>query len=83
MNLLNTNANKAVYGGLTSLALAITTILVFYLNGGGEITPTVEDAIAVVLNAIIVAVAVWAVPNKVEPPEPPERVGVEMIELEQ
>ena len=82
MNLLNTNVNKAIYGGSVNLATALATIFVFYLNGGGEITPTVEAAFAIFFGAIITGVTVWAVPNKPKP-EPPtkNRVGVDTIEL--
>lgn len=71
MNALNTQYNKTV-------AAAIATILTFLIGQYGFELPT-EVQLAV--TTILATLLVWAVPNKVELPEPPDKVGVETIEL--
>lgn len=69
---MNSKYNKATYGGL---AVALTTVLVFIAQYFGyETPPEIQGAITTLITALVV----WAVPNK---PEPPEKVGVETIEL--
>lgn len=59
-DLLNSNANKATYGAAVgTLAAAITTLIVFWIQGG-ELTPAVEAALGVVVAFVLYGVQ-WAV----------------------